>query len=467
MKPDALESTSVSIVITAHNYAKWLPQSIDSALAQVWPAVEIVVVDDGSTDSTPQIIADYHSSTNLRTVRLDGVGLAGACNAGIAASTGEYVVRLDADDYFDENLVLVLATYLDQHSDIDVVFSDHYTVDQGGNFRSLVRRMRLDDELVLRDRPALGAGVMYRRSAYDRAGGYDDTLRYQEDYDFWLSLLETSKIANINLPLMYYRQHGSSMSTNFGARMETRQTVKQTHVNRRVLKNEKGVGLILIDDLTLDGNNAALLPHMDTDLLHRSIETMRQSNSVNEVIVLGDGSVKRRVTDLGLKFVEAALHHTSIESFSKLYDTAYSVEVDAGFICTLSPRTPFISSAHIDELVNSQRLYGTAAAIGVCRDMSQYWYPGKDGLVPTTISASDVAQESKMVFRAVPGFAMISLDSEFFQMGAIADDLTIGHIEVSPGTSHTILDAESWAWVHYNMDRAIKKDASIHHTASK
>jgi hypothetical protein len=71
------------------------------------------------------------------------------------------------------------------------------------------------------------------------------------------------------------------------------------------------------------------------------------------------------------------------------------------------------------------------------------------------------------VFRAVPGFAMISLDSEFFQMGAIADDLTIGHIEVSPGTSHTILDAESWAWVHYNMDRAIKKDASIHHTASK
>ena len=114
--------SKVSVIITAHNYAKWLPQAIDSVLTQTFHDFEVVVVDDASTDHTPEVLRHYAQRPNVKIVTTKGLGLAGAANLGVRSSSGEYVIRLDADDYFDENILLVLSHYLDVHPNVGMVF---------------------------------------------------------------------------------------------------------------------------------------------------------------------------------------------------------------------------------------------------------------------------------------------------------------------------------------------------------
>ena len=223
----------ISVVITAHNYAKHLPQSIESVLGQTFDDYELIVVDDGSTDHTADVLAKYASHRQVRILRLDGVGLAKASNSGIRQSTGEYVIRLDADDYFDENILLVLGNVLDHHAEYGMVFPDYYRVSKYGEVIDQVRQQKVNDEVKLLDRSALAAGALYRRSCYEAIGGYNETLSYQEDYDFWIRFIDKFHVYNVQLPLMYYRQHRGSMSTNTTPRMRARRQVKRKFVEHK------------------------------------------------------------------------------------------------------------------------------------------------------------------------------------------------------------------------------------------
>jgi len=133
-----MDSPKASIIITAHNYADYLPACLDSALNQTYDDYEIIVVDDGSTDETSNILREYkfeHPDT-IRCIRLEGQGLPGAANAGIEIAEGEYVVRLDGDDMFDENILTVEINYLESNPQMDLVYPDYYTVDADGDNRS-------------------------------------------------------------------------------------------------------------------------------------------------------------------------------------------------------------------------------------------------------------------------------------------------------------------------------------------
>ena len=220
--------SKVSIIITAHNYAQYLKQAVDSALGQNYPS-EVIVVDDGSSDNTPEIIKSYGS--RVKAIRVDSVGLAAASNAGVAVSSGVYVVRLDADDWLHPNAAGYLAWALDNWP-VDMVYCDHWLVNEAGEMLEQIKHLRASNEVTLFDRPAPAAGAMYRRSCFDAIGGYNETLRHQEDYDFWIKFIERFRIGNYVKPLYYRRQHANSMSNNFDARMKARRQVKRAFVQK-------------------------------------------------------------------------------------------------------------------------------------------------------------------------------------------------------------------------------------------
>ena len=152
--------------------------------------------------------------------------LAKACNDAIARSHGEYIVRLDADDWIDPQLLYLEADYLDTSPQVDCVWCDYWKTHpkKGEGFEThyLEHSPQTDLEHA--------CGAMYRKEVWELLDGYDQDLEFQESFDFWLRFKKAGFIAErIEQPLYYYRQHPGSMSTNTEERNRVRQEILEKH----------------------------------------------------------------------------------------------------------------------------------------------------------------------------------------------------------------------------------------------
>jgi glycosyltransferase involved in cell wall biosynthesis len=202
-------SPLVSIVIPCFNYGRFLGEAIESALGQTHQPVQVVVVDDGSSDDTVAVAQRYP----VKLISQRNAGLSCASNVGIRASAGELVVRLDADDrlaptYVEETLDALLR-------EPPVEFA--YTEMQYFGAASGTYPVEEFDPETLTERNYVHASALMRRSAFDAVGGYREnmtTLRVQ-DWDLWLSFVERGFQGRlVRKPLLEYRKHaGPSMVT--------------------------------------------------------------------------------------------------------------------------------------------------------------------------------------------------------------------------------------------------------------
>lgn len=447
----------VSIVITSHNYAKWLPKALDSALQQNFDGHEVIVVDDGSTDHTQEVLSHYAHHQNLTVITTDGLGLASASNRGIAAARGEYIVRLDADDWFDENICLVLSSYLDRHPTVGMVYCDYYTVDVYGEIIDEVRRIKVNDEIELLDRPCLAAGAMYRRKCYDQIGGYNESIRYQEDYDYWIKFIEKFQVRNVSLPLMYYRRHGSSMSRNFSARMQTRRDVKKKFVEENRGRFEQEIlAVIPARSDRLGQHKLPLLPLGGRPLLEHAVDKVRAIDLIGRVIVATDDP---EVADA------AQAAGAEVPYLRSKASTSPSVPFEATLtellewlrrnddyrpdvVAIVHPHTPFITGEHLVEAIDTMLLYRTQSVIGVTEDLTYHWKPGKNGLTPVGYQKRVVRQEKDQIFREAGGLYLFRAEP-FLETGELLGT-SVGHIELAPHEAFRIQSPWEY-WVAERM----------------
>ena len=130
----------VTVYVTNFNYGNYIEQSIESVLAQTYKNFELIVIDDGSTDDSRKIINRYIDKTNVRVIFQKNKGLIASNNIAVRAAQGKYVMRLDADDYLDENALLVLVNAIEKSDEIALVFPDYYYVDTDGQVTGQERR---------------------------------------------------------------------------------------------------------------------------------------------------------------------------------------------------------------------------------------------------------------------------------------------------------------------------------------
>jgi glycosyltransferase involved in cell wall biosynthesis len=229
-----MPSPKITVYIACRNHRQFIEQAIESVLRQSVEDWELLIFDDGSDDASSDIIHLYGHLPAVRIFRLDGVGLPVICNLALHEARGEYIMRLDGDDYLDENILLVLSNYLDRNPEHALVFPDYYLTDEFGNITSREWRARLFDDNHALDMPPNGACTMVRRGILDEIGGYREDLGAQDGLDLWVKIRGRHRAGNVNLPLFYYRRHGANLTGNVRRIALARRRIKRDAIKGSV-----------------------------------------------------------------------------------------------------------------------------------------------------------------------------------------------------------------------------------------
>ena len=225
----------ITIYVPCRNYGRFLSEALESVASQSLDAWELIVFDEASTDNTLEIAREFQSRFESR-VRLvsnaQPLGLRACANAALEMARGRFIMRLDADDYLDDSALLVLSEHLDRHPDVGLVYPNWIYITETGDVIGVERRKRVHEEAELLDLPAHGACTMIRTRVLKAVGGYDTRFAAQDGHELWLRMLHRFKVANVQTPLFYYRQHSSSMSTNTEALLAARREIKRAMAAR-------------------------------------------------------------------------------------------------------------------------------------------------------------------------------------------------------------------------------------------
>jgi glycosyltransferase involved in cell wall biosynthesis len=222
----------VSVIIPNYNHGRYLPDAINSVLQQRYEQVEIVVVDDGSTDDSRQIAARY--GEQIRTIWQENQGLSAARNNGLRAAQGEYIALLDADDMLEADFLTTLIGLLQANPAADGVMCGYRFVDDGKNPLPQTERRELPPDalhtVLLDGNFLVPESILLRRYCYAVGGPFDETLRACEDWDMWLRISQQFTIISTPRLLSRHRVLPGSMSSNPQRMLSSRLIVLNRHL---------------------------------------------------------------------------------------------------------------------------------------------------------------------------------------------------------------------------------------------
>ena len=216
----------VSVIVPAYNAERYLREAVDSALRQTHERLEVVIVDDGSTDGTPALADGFAAADpRVRVFHQPNGGLSAARNAGLAVARGDLVCFLDADDVFLPDKLERQRSFLDLFPGCDLVFSDFYVGDEQLTPGFLV--CTRPPPVPMRELLAYGnwfgpMSPLLRARLAEKVGGFDEHLRASEDWDYWVRASRCGTFSYLPGPVAVYRAHSAQMHHD-GERMLTNQ----------------------------------------------------------------------------------------------------------------------------------------------------------------------------------------------------------------------------------------------------
>lgn len=364
------ENFLVTVYITNFNYGKFIKQAIESVLMQTEQSFELIIIDDGSTDNSKEIIEKYKDLKNIRIVYQKNKGLNVTNNIALRAARGKYIVRLDADDYFSPNALELLLEKLESDSMLGMVFPDYFLVDTQGEVLERQKRHDFDNEVKLFDQAAHGACTMIRVQFLREIGGYDESFSCQDGYELWVKFTSKFKVSNINEPLFYYRKHGKNLTSNEERILDTRATINSKYV-KKFNKEIKSVAIIPVRG---EGNDIYKLPFGNHTLLEEKINQALESNFITKVIVTSpDENIKQLINDKYENLDKVSFFYRDKSKTRINVDLNSTLELivkkfknlDFKAITILAIEFPFLKPSKIDDAINTMVLFDADSLISV------------------------------------------------------------------------------------------------------
>lgn len=402
----------VTVYIVNFNYLKYIEKAVQSVLSQSYKKIEVIIIDDCSTDGSQEFLKSYHDYPNIRVVlNTKNLGLTKVNNIAIKLSSGQYIMRLDADDYLDPNAIKILLEKFSENPEYAMVFGDWYNVDKDENILSEERRFNIE-EVELLDMPAHGACTMFKTGVLRRINGYDESIKRQDGYDIWLKLIFDHKVANVQTPIFYYRNHGNSLSSNRESLLESRHELFKKHaprLNSRII----AAALLTIRNTEIEPNEVLYEEYENKTLLEVMLQNLHAAEQIDKIFI---ATSDKRVIDFVNKLPDFNINvlfrpkeleylHVDIQSTLNYFEAQLS-HYDA--ILFRSLQSPFVSSTHIDAAVNYMRIFEVNEVIAVVpEDDSMYSY-SKKGMTRVFDPNSRLRREGDQLYRKVPGFKLWS-----------------------------------------------------------
>ena len=210
----------VTVLTPAFNRASFITETVESVLNQTYGNIEYIVIDDGSTDGTFEILRQYSEAGRLTLLTHENHsnrGQSAALNLGLDAAKGTYVTILDSDDMLHPEKLSRQVDYLENNPDVGMVYGQAMAISEDGHELFPIpgddHTERGDPNRLLLDcYMALPGGAMVRKSVFDKAGSFDEGFRASQDHDMVIRIAEAAPFAFMKGVVFYYRKHGDSIS---------------------------------------------------------------------------------------------------------------------------------------------------------------------------------------------------------------------------------------------------------------
>lgn len=445
----------VTVYITNYNYGRFIKQAIDSVLNQKLKDFELIIIDDGSIDNSRKIIELYRNNPKVTIVYQKNKGLNITNNIAIKLSKGEYILRLDADDFINENMLTILSQKLQMDKSIALVFPDYYLVDESGNIIAEEKRHDFNN-VTMYDQPAHGACTMIRKDVLVELGGYSEEFTRQDGYELWIKVVKNKKVSNVNLPLFYYRQHENSLTHDRGELYRTRHKVVKKHTKELEVYKKNHVAIIPIRDESEDPLCLKVFASKTT-LLDIAVTSLLSTDSIKQVILTTPNKKilhyaqknysNRLVVDMRpqkLARINTNLSNTIKHCFDK-----YSLK-KFDTISVINYEYPLRKSFYIDKAVNTLYLFDADSVISVqCENANFYQHNGA-GLIPFN-SNKALRLERDFIYKEAGGIHVTKVSSFIKNNGLIGKRIT--HILMDDKSIKSALSVGDFEYLEYLYDK--------------
>jgi len=203
----------VSIILPTHNGSHYIHQSVESCLNQTYANIELIVINDGSTDDTEKIIDAFADERIHQTILPKNQGIVSALNLGFLKSTGDFLTWTSDDNYYALNAIEVMLKVLTEKKDVDFVYSNYHMIDEENK---ALRAGHVEEPEGLDEDNYIGGCFLYRRKVYEEIGDFNFEAFLAEDYDYWLRVRAKFPMKRLEDFLYYYRMHDTSLTSKYG-----------------------------------------------------------------------------------------------------------------------------------------------------------------------------------------------------------------------------------------------------------
>ena len=441
----------ITVYITNKNYGKYLNKSIQSVTNQSFKNYEIIIIDDASSDNSKKIIQKYENHKKIRVIyNKKSLGLIKCSNIAIKAARGEFVIRLDADDYFNRNALLIMHNEIKNDKKIALVYPDYYLTDEKGKIISEEKQINSNYQKN-KNQPPLGACCLIRKDVMFSINFYDEKFNRQDGYDLWYKIYNKFKVKNINLPLFFYRRHANNLTKSKINLYKTRTKILSKFSSLKNSKKDMEIAcLVPVRGKSIFKGCLSFEKIKNKPLIFYTFDNILKSKYINKIIFVSSDknlhiNLKKKYKNK-IKYYkkEKKLSHENVDfklGINKAIQKYYpKKKPDIVVIATIE--TPFRDSIYIEQAIDNMILHNYELVIGVKPDIENNYYKfSKNGLsLISNNNKSSLKFEKDLILKECGGINVY--DYKILEKNKINQKLKIGHVVLDKKSSINIFSLD-------------------------